>query len=501
MNMKNAIRLAIVILGIAAASTSAQTEPWPPDVLVSPQNPGASDLITLTISDTWSTDCVPQGIVSTQIQGNSIYVAVGFVYYFVCNPGPKFWQQQCSIAPLAAGCYDVYVGHGIERDGNLELMKPFTKAATFCVSATGGGTGGSFCFPRPAYDSGWVDMPGTGPSPYTTTLTHNLGGNVDDYILDLQRRDSGLDGNDVRNLGIGDTFYYSHLTTTSITLTGPISPKSATVSLRVRIWDSNCVGSCQADFAPYEPSDQGLSPSTIHAGQVFNLTFGVVNNGTEAIAPGWRIRYFASLDTNIQQADGDYLLYDTTADFGIEPGQHLTLLEAFILPSTVPAGQYYIGWIFDPLNAICESNENNNTGCLCTTGARLTVGGPTCQPEVTDVKIWRGQLVGGSFQKLDQVDKVALGDLFQIVVEVTNKGTTTVNVSNLYGWTLSGQGNAQVVGNLCVGVFPISLDPGESATLDAFCPGTQAFQATQAGWATMDITVGTCHQTFGFEVQ
>jgi hypothetical protein len=376
MNMKNAVRLAIVILGIAAASTFAQTEPWPPDVFVSPQNPGASDLITLTISDTWSTDCVPQRIVSTQIQGNSIYVAVGFVYYFVCNPGPKSWQEQCSIAPLAAGCYDVYVGHGIEQNGTLELMKPFTKTVTFCVSATGGGTGGRFCFPRPAYDSGWIDMPGTGASPYTTTLTHNLGGNVDDYILDLQRRDSGLDGNDVRNLGIGDTFYYSHLTTTSIRLTGPISPKSVTVSLRVRIWDSNCVSSCQADFAPYEPSDQGLSPSTIRAGQPLTLTFGVVNNGTEAIAPGWRIRYFASQDTNIQQADGDYLLYETTADFGIEPGQHLTLLEAFTFPSTVPAGQYYIGWVFDPLNAISESNENNNTGCLCTTGARLTVGGP-----------------------------------------------------------------------------------------------------------------------------
>jgi hypothetical protein len=371
MNMKNAIRLAIVILGIAAASTFAQTESWPPNVAVSPQNPGTSDLITLTISDTWSTDCVPHGIVSTQIQGNSIYVAVGFVYYFTCNPGPKFWQEQCSIAPLAAGCYDVYVGHGIEHNGTLQLMQPFTKAVTFCVSATGGGTGGSFCLPRPTYDSGWIDMPKTGPSPYMTTLTHNLGGNVDDYVIDLQYKSAGPDGTYLMNAGIGNTFYYSRLSTTSLQLTGPISPKSFTLSLRIRIWVYNCGNSCRVDLAPYERPDQSLSPSTIRAGQTLNLRFGVVNNGTEAIAPGWRIRYFASQDANIQKAD--YLLYETTADFGIEPDQQLNLLEAFTFPGTVPAGQYYIGWIFDPLNEICESNENNNTGCLCTTGAKLTV--------------------------------------------------------------------------------------------------------------------------------
>lgn len=223
--MKNVRRSAIVILSIATASAFAQAEPWPPDVFVSPQNPQASDLITLTISDTWSTDCVPHGIVSTEVQGNSIYVVVGQVFYFTCNPAPKFWQEQCLIAPLAAGCYDVYVGHGTEHNGSVQLVNPFAKALTFCVSAGGGGTGGSFCLPRPAYDSGWIDMPKTGPSPHITALTHNLGGNVDDYVVDLQYKLSGLDGTDVTNASIGNTFYYSHLTATSIQLTGPISPK------------------------------------------------------------------------------------------------------------------------------------------------------------------------------------------------------------------------------------------------------------------------------------
>jgi len=365
--MRKARRLAWVILGIGAACGWAQTEPWPPEVRVSPQNPNTASVVTLTISDTWSTDCVPRGIISTQIQGRSIYVTVGQVMYLLCNRKPTFWQEQESIGPLAAGCYDVYVGHGTQS----QLVIPFARAATFCVSSAG--TGGSGCFPRPAYDSGWVDLPGTGPAPATITLTHDLGGNVDDYVVDLQRRESGPGGTNVTNRGLGDAFFYSDLTTRSIKLSGPLSPKDMTISLRVRIWVYNCDRSCPVDFAPYEPFNQGLSPLTIRAGQTLNVRFGVANQGTEAVAPGWRIRYYASRDTRIQPAEGDYLLYETTADFGIEPGAQLTVVEAFTFPDTVPAGQYYIGWVFDPLNEVCESDESNNTGILSATSARLTV--------------------------------------------------------------------------------------------------------------------------------
>ena len=47
--------------------------------------------------------------------------------------------------------------------------------------------------PRPAYDSGWITTPFGSPSQlYTRTLTHNLGGNADDYVVDLQRKVSGI---------------------------------------------------------------------------------------------------------------------------------------------------------------------------------------------------------------------------------------------------------------------------------------------------------------------
>ncbi|MBN1507052.1 MAG: hypothetical protein JW955_09410 [Sedimentisphaerales bacterium] len=164
-----------------------------------------------------------------------------------------------------------------------------------------------------------------------------------------------------------------------------------TTSTWVYTTSQGCIWPCspsstQADFGQYSPPDEGLYPSTIQAGQVLNLTFGGANYGTAPIAAGWRIRYYASLDTNI--TSGDHFLYECAADFGIAAGEELTFEEQFIFPSGVPAGQYYVGWIFDPDNVIPESNEGNNAGYI--KGTRLTVvagGGPCgadfCQYEYT----------------------------------------------------------------------------------------------------------------------
>ncbi len=121
--------------------------------------------------------------------------------------------------------------------------------------------------------------------------------------------------------------------------------------------------------------------------------------------------------------------------------------------------------------------------------------------EVTNVKIMRGEFVGDAFQELEEVDELIVGDLFQVSVGVTNAGDTTKTVGSLYHYVLSGPGAAAVVGQLCVGVYLIDLEPGESAWLDAFCPATQAFEATTAGWVTMDITFGDdSHDALMFEI-
>jgi len=120
--------LTIVMTIMAAASVFAQ-DPWPPDVFVSPQCPSPSDVITLTVSDTWTTDCIPSGITSTQVQGNSLYITLNQPCYFVCNPKLVSWQYTCTVGPLAAGCYDVHVG-----SSGCGTVPP-AKAATFCVGA------------------------------------------------------------------------------------------------------------------------------------------------------------------------------------------------------------------------------------------------------------------------------------------------------------------------------------------------------------------------------
>ncbi len=101
-------------------------------------------------------------------------------------------------------------------------------------SVTFGGIGLS-AFPRPAYDSGWQSL-GLGA---TRDLTHNLGGSVDNYVVDMTcKSSSGLN-----NWGMGgdanwEEYYgawWSHLTTTGIRL-HRWNDDTDCAQMRVRIW-------------------------------------------------------------------------------------------------------------------------------------------------------------------------------------------------------------------------------------------------------------------------
>lgn len=64
------------------------------------------------------------------------------------------------------------------------------------------GPGTSCCFPRPNYDSGWQSWGGT----TSRQLTHSLGGDVGDYLVDLQfKMNMGVLG--IHNFGTGHSFY------------------------------------------------------------------------------------------------------------------------------------------------------------------------------------------------------------------------------------------------------------------------------------------------------
>jgi hypothetical protein len=123
--------------------------------------------------------------------------------------------------------------------GNLELEGDLVVSGA--VRGDIGPNNGS-PFPRPAYDSGWVAI-AAGDS---QILAHNIGGNVDNYVIDMQFKTS------VQTFGInnfamggdrsgGDTFEYGAswfgLDSTHI---GVLRwPNSVSEEIRVRIWVYN----------------------------------------------------------------------------------------------------------------------------------------------------------------------------------------------------------------------------------------------------------------------
>jgi hypothetical protein len=125
-------------------------------------------------------------------------------------------------------------GEKLEVNGNLKV----TGAYKGDIGPNNGAP-----FPRPAYDSGWDSIsPGD-----LLTLTHNIGGNVDNYVVDLQFKSAGL-GVNQRYYGIdkywtGATSYYQgacwqELTATQIRIS--LGPHDTLIKqIRVRIWVYN----------------------------------------------------------------------------------------------------------------------------------------------------------------------------------------------------------------------------------------------------------------------
>ncbi len=117
----------------------------------------------------------------------------------------------------------------VSGTGNGVIFPDGTKQTT---AASGGAS-----FPPPAYNSGWVSInPG-----YTIDLTHNIGGNVDNYVVDLQFK---TDNGNINNVGYGcyyDTIgrsfgaSWSGLTNTKINVSRRMYG-GWTDQVRVRIW-------------------------------------------------------------------------------------------------------------------------------------------------------------------------------------------------------------------------------------------------------------------------
>ncbi len=129
-------------------------------------------------------------------------------------------------------------GEKLEIAGNLMV----TGAYKGNISSSSGSDGAPF--PRPAYDSGWVAITAGGAG---ITLTHNIGGNVDNYVVDVQFK-SSLYG--INNFFYGgDQFWggqamvnrgaiYRDLGTNTIRIQRK-SDDNGIEQIRVRIWVYN----------------------------------------------------------------------------------------------------------------------------------------------------------------------------------------------------------------------------------------------------------------------
>ena len=87
--------------------------------------------------------------------------------------------------------------------------------------------------------------------------------------------------------------------------------------------------------------------------QAFQFT--ISNRGT-VNQSGLRVQFYLSTDRNI--TTGDRLLGSAT--FGLNAGITSTPTANVTVPTTVPAGNYFFGYIVDPTRQITETDEGNN---------------------------------------------------------------------------------------------------------------------------------------------
>ena len=155
---------------------------------------------------------------------------------------------------------------------------------------TAGGGGGAGGFPCPAYDSGWVAL-APGESKY---LYHNIGGNVDDYLVDMQMKDTRPgDAMGIHNLGCGtektrtetwgwnyEGAGYNSLSTTGIYVFRSRDDKSfgGADEVRIRIWVCGSNGSA-GESGGGADSDWIISGNNMYAGVSGNVGIGTTNPG------------------------------------------------------------------------------------------------------------------------------------------------------------------------------------------------------------------------------
>ena len=110
-----------------------------------------------------------------------------------------------------------------------------------------------------------------------------------------------------------------------------------------------------------EPMGFNVVEESVEAGDVLNVTCGLINSGADS-AGAFDVGFYLSTDDDVQRSDR---LLGTSYVSGLGVGVAALLYPSLTLPGRADPfwygdGDYYLGMIIDPDNGVPEANESNN---------------------------------------------------------------------------------------------------------------------------------------------
>lgn len=102
----------------------------------------------------------------------------------------------------------------------------------------------------------------------------------------------------------------------------------------------------------------GQQRYSVNAGDMVDVEFTYENNGRSTQSPS--LRFYRSADSSITTTD-TYLAASTLT---LQRGHVYTTRISVRIPSSTAAGNYYLGAIVDPANALSEFDESNNAASI-----------------------------------------------------------------------------------------------------------------------------------------
>ncbi|MBN1509229.1 MAG: hypothetical protein JW955_20455 [Sedimentisphaerales bacterium] len=117
-----------------------------------------------------------------------------------------------------------------------------------------------------------------------------------------------------------------------------------------------------------QPEFRRFVPQTIEQGKHVRISGMIYNRGGANSGPFFVYLY---LSTDVKIGADDYLLSQMAMDIDAGGSAELSWLNA--IPTSIPAGQYYVGWLIDPENRVVEEDEANNM--ILIDSGQLTVTG------------------------------------------------------------------------------------------------------------------------------